>query len=665
MAFDRPKKPGKRNQSKNNPNPATQRSNSNNKPNNNNQRNHNAENLPPIWLKHPLEPNSTPSPDANAGFVEYLRWMRTYHDYENSEYNYEDYKDIAKLQILQLAEENADYSKRLKELNKRTELIAGENNYFEVTCPWRIRVGGQRGPESILLPAFDALGIPCILSSTLRGVAKNQAIQQFIAEGKTPQQAKTEAMKYFGGLDTDNKEDSMGKVIFLDAYPKPTNKSGGLSVDIVNNIWSWDNNNLNYKSNPQTFLSLKQSTFVIGIRPTSSCSDEILGKVKKWLIAGLESGIGSQVNTGYGRLVSQNSTEHQHFLEVKFTIQGQLIHGTQKFVQLHQPYKTDRNNNLKPNTSSDAEVRPIAFKSMLRYWFRTLALGVLPISSTKGTENFLNKFIKGENNTPPAEVKALEAILFGSITPQARGWVQFQVTDGKLVQAEAKNETDNPGEQSGTLVLNYSSEAPQERLDAINKLFTNLTWMMFHLGGVGQGARRPCYSRQGRERKAKPPKWRGSLLMPESDDTFWELPATVAAFKRLFRQRLQAFYTALQELTGSNINYQRPRTVDLKEAIDRKARIIVCTGEKDFNKPYALKVLHSQEFKINRNNQTVYDEILCGKSEKPSPVIIADLEDYQVVTVFGANQNKRQQYVKKLRSDTSREKYAQIFPFES
>ena len=214
--------------------------------------------------------------------------------------------------------------------------------------------------------------------------------------------------------------------MFLDAYPKPVsvNKSGSLSVDIANNIWSWKNNNLNYKPNPQTFLSLKQSTFVIGIRPTSSCSSEILEKVKEWFIAGLQSGIGSQVNTGYGRLVSHNSTEYQYFFQVPFTIQGQLIHGKQKFVNLPQPYKRDKNNNLKPNTS-----------------------------------------------------------------------------------------------------------APQERLNAINKSFTNLTWMMFHLGGVGQGARRPCYSRQGRYPKANTPKWRGStLLMPKSNDNFWKLPETVTEF---------------------------------------------------------------------------------------------------------------------------------------
>ncbi|MGF1673901.1 MAG: hypothetical protein ACFCUV_09480 [Rivularia sp. (in: cyanobacteria)] len=63
--------------------------------------------------------------------------------------------------------------------------------------------------------------------------------------------------------------------------------------------------------------------------------------------------------------------------------------------------------------------------------------------------------------------------------------------------------------------------------------------------------------------------------MPKSNDNFWKLPETVTEFKRLFRKRLQAFYTALQELTGNTINHEKPRDVDLKEAVDRNCQIIM------------------------------------------------------------------------------------------
>jgi CRISPR-associated protein Cmr6 len=126
---------------------------------NNNDRN--GGNQPPIpspWLN----PENEPKPHPEASFVEYLRWMRV--TSENDVI-----KNSTKVQILQTASEKANYSTRLEELTRRTKLIA--KNSFSVQCPWRIRVGGHRGPESILLPAFDALGIPYIPSSTLRGVA--------------------------------------------------------------------------------------------------------------------------------------------------------------------------------------------------------------------------------------------------------------------------------------------------------------------------------------------------------------------------------------------------------------------------------------------------------------------------------------------------------------
>lgn len=245
-------------------------------------------NPPSPWLDHPLHQNgNSPNLDPTASFVEYLRWMRS----PNS-----DCKDLTKVQILQMAQERANYRDRLIQLTSRTKQIAGEGNFFQVKCSWRIRVGGHRGPESILLPAFDALGMPYIPSSTLRGVARTQAIFQFMqTEGMNRKQAEEAVAPYFGSLNA-KASDRASKIIFLDAYPLPTpkDKSGGLSVDIANNIWSWEkDNSLKYSPNPNAFLSLKESTFLIGIRPAVNCHDDILKQVQQWLIKGLQDGIGS------------------------------------------------------------------------------------------------------------------------------------------------------------------------------------------------------------------------------------------------------------------------------------------------------------------------------------------------------------------------------------
>lgn len=594
------------------------------------------DNEPSPWLK---PQTSIDSIDTNASFVEYLRWMRS-PDLPQ--------KDPTKVQILQMAEERSGDRDRLKQLNRRTERIAGKANTFQVKCPWRIRVGGHRGPESILLPTFDALGTPFIPSSTLRGVARTQAIRETMKrENLTWSQAEQRIARYFGALDAPQ-GDRAGKVVFLDAYPLPG--QAGLAVDMANNIWSWNDSTLDYNPKPNPFLSLQQPTFLIGLRLASTCHDpQVLERVKQWLIAGLQQGIGSQVNAGYGELAitGAKSTDSPLF-QVAFALKGQLIHGRQKFTQWRW---NDKRNEWQMRGQPDPEVRPVAFKSMLRYWLRTFALGVLS----------------------PSEVQQLEAQLFGNITPARHGWLRVKISRGNLVQPEPrpndKGKNDRCGEQEGTLALTRSSEAPDDSHAVLKQLCQSLTWMMFHLGGIGQGARRPCYSRKSRERA---PWYRGSTLIPDSEDDLWELPPSVNGFRKKFQQQLHLFYQAIAQLgSAPNINSNQPNQVgevrrkQWTEAVDRNCQIVVCSGEEEFNKPYALAVLHDPELKVqNRRGQEEYDGNLCGQVRggvKPSPVWIANFGDYQVVTVFGANVNPRKKYLRLLREDA--EDFARIFPF--
>ncbi|MFT0819432.1 RAMP superfamily CRISPR-associated protein [Synechococcus sp. W60.3] len=487
---------------------------------------------PSPWLGHPLDP--TPNPDPTAGFVEYLRWMRAPLDA---------FKDGTKAELAHQVETRINFGARLKVLNERTQRIA--SNTFQVTCPWRIRVGGAKGPESMLLPAFDHLGIPYIPSSTLRGVARSQAIRELMRERNLSwEEADKAVAPWFGHLQA-GEQDSAGKVIFLDAYPVPTrpqrwedpdnSKTGGLAVDIANNIWKWNGKNLDYSPNPNLFFSLKQATFLIGLRKGPGCTDQILAQVKEWLIQGLEQGVGSQVNTGYGRLIPLGKSLDKmpgEFLRLPFELEGQLIHGRQ--VANWNPGRNRYDNR------PIAEVRPVAFKNMLRYWFRTFALGVLPV----------------------VQVQKWEGQLFGSITPeQKHGWIHVDLLNGKVSRPGPNQRREAAGQQEGILVLSFSSEcqnyASQAEQEAVKRLFTNLTWMMFHLGGVGQGARRPCYSRQNRDR---PPWWRGSTLIPKSEDPFWRRPGSVVEFQKLFQKRLGSFFEALKTLTQQAINLNSPQS---------------------------------------------------------------------------------------------------------
>lgn len=656
MVFERPKRTNQPNSSGSQANP-TQRPN---QPNQNRPRPQPGGGgpRPPRPGGGPQNPGGnnppTPSPwlleimpqiDPQASFVEYLRWMRSLSENKTQDAN-------TKVQLLQLAEEGANYFDRLKTLTDRTRKIAGTQGLvFQAKCAWRIRVGGHRGPESILLPAFDALGIPYIPSSTLRGVARTQAMREKMAQGMTWAEADKAVAPWFGHLEA-NQPNQAGKIVFLDAYPLPqsSGKSGGLTVDMANNIWKWEGENLpGYAPNPNSFFSLQEPTLLIGLRPGIGCTPEVLNQVKQWLVKGLQLGMGSQVNTGYGSLlVAGEKPSQTPFFQVEFNLEGQLIHGRQKFTQWQwNPNRNEWQMRGKP----DAEVRPVAFKSMLRYWFRAFALGVLPSQ----------------------DVKNLESKLFGAIDPQTRGWVIFQIHNGKLVQKEARptaqGKDDPCGEQSGELQLFLSSEAPSPQQKAIQKLMQSLVWLMFHLGGIGQGARRPCYSRKTRDRA---PWWRGSSLFPDSEADFWELPDSVTEFQQLFCRRLGDFHGALEQLSQQPLTPHTPRPAGQAsrqhwvEAIDAHCRIVVCGGATRYGKPYALSVLHSDALKYNGN----YDGNLCGSvlgaKVKPSPVWIADLGDYQVVTVFGFTNdptNPRDRFLQKLQADTDRNNYAQIWPW--
>ncbi len=280
---------------------------------------------------------------------------------------------------------------------------------------------------------------------------------------------------------------------------------------------------------------------------------------------------------------------------------------------------------------------------MLRYWFRTFALGVLS----------------------PQKVQEWEAKLFGAIKPtRAIGWLKVEVLKGKTVRREPAKNNENCGLQEGVLVLALSAETSyhKEQQDTIKSMAENLVWLMFNLGGIGQGARRPCYSRQNRQYR---PWYRGSTFIIDSQDDFWEQPEDLSSFGRLFQKRLVNFYKYLAKLTETAIDYKHPKTVgsvntgQWNEAVDANCRIVLCKGKPNQNKVYALEVLHSQQFKINNN----YDGNLCGKvahGVKPSPVWITDLEDYQVVTIFGATANPRQDYLKVLKQKGNCQ---QIFPF--
>lgn len=636
---NRPQRPSPpQNKAFNKPQPRRNQGGGNHRPNDNNNNP-----MPNPWLLA-----EKPPIDNSAGFTEYLRWMREADS---------PYKDGTKVEILQKIQDNCQhYSNRLAILNQRTSHMA--EIVFEAQSTWRIRVGGHRGVENILLPAFDALGMPYIPSSSLRGVARNYAIREIMKnEGLAWQEAEKKIAPYFGSINTDNKANQMGKIVFFNAYPK----EGCLEMDMANNIWNWDVNNLKYSPNPNPFLSLKDANFVIGLRLATNCQDKtILEQVKGWLIKGLSEGVGAQINSGYGQL-KESKTKIEFadkFFIMDFLLKGQLIHGSQQIHNINQPFKKERNGSFKLtrngeyqyDTYADEEVRPTAFKSMLRYWFRAFALGVLPINI----------------------VQEWEGKLFGLIQPKHTAWVKFNLIKGRIVESDH----DECDQQKGSLILSYSSFIVEDKKTIVADLFNNLIWLTFRLGGVGQGARRSYYERNNN------PYYRGSKIYPKNpdDDKFWTLSKNGNSLCTKFQKKIKSFYQALEKLTSKtqliNNIHQFSEVTEHKwsEVVDSNCKIILLSGTNNGNKSFALNLLH-QEFHKLEKDKYADAKSLCGGTKKeknfygknqdrdviPSPIWTSDLKLFEVVTVFGATQNPRQRFLQILKDNATQ--YHQIFPF--
>ncbi len=585
------------------------------------------------WLNHPL--NRSPNPTENASFVEYLRWMRIRRENPNNNSQIGLVNNGEVLELLDKLLNNSDCSKRLKQLTQRTQKLA--TAYFEAKATWRIRVGGMKGPESMLLPAFDALGMPYIPSTTLKGVAREMAERDLkanpdkIREIFGELEPNTCIRQIFGDLEPTA---CMGQVVFLDAYPLPfaenegDDEIEGLVPDMANSIWTWDKNHTpQYKTNPNVFLSLRKPTFIIGLRIADARNIGLLNLVQKWLIKGLAQGIGSRVNSGYGVLETQQKQPEKvkAILEVKFQLRGQLIHGRQDFNAWQ---KKRDGSEWKPPGIAVPEVRPPAFRSMLRYWFRTLALGVLEAEI----------------------VRDRELTIFGGIEPQARmGMFQLEIPDGKVVRDNAENKQENFGFAGGTLILRQSQlmkQLPQERRTALKNLLGSLTWLMFYLGGVGQGARRPCYSRQDRN---SAPWWRGSSVKLLGEEKYWVCPPTLEILQKVFRIRLDTFYTNLSLFTELSCDSENPKIATdsgkWAEAVDRNCRIVCIQGDTQSEKPPALALLHREATRQGNG----YDRQLCGSMNERSPIWVARVGNrFNVVTIFGVNNPLRQRYFQLL-----------------
>lgn len=266
---------------------------------------------------------------------------------------YPDKQQVKALQAAAKAETtcNSIYT----ELTQRTKLLADE--HFQAEFTWRLRVGGMRGFDDLLLPVFHPVyGVPYVPSSSLKG-----ALRAWMRKNHS-----REVNRLLGSLDY-----GIGCVQILDAFPvKPC-----LSVDMANPQWHWREDLVKYDPQPHALLSMEEPELLIGLTRTSRGNLEDVQTVRKWLEQALGEGIGSRVSAGYGR--TQVDANLPHSSSHNFQLWTQGMYGASK---------------------QNPEFRPTALRGILRYWFRAIALGLYS----------------------PPDCKTFENEVFGTIEPSAK-----------------------------------------------------------------------------------------------------------------------------------------------------------------------------------------------------------------------------------------------------
>ncbi|MGB3296627.1 MAG: RAMP superfamily CRISPR-associated protein, partial [Phormidesmis sp.] len=257
-------------------------------------------------------------------------------------------------------EEKSSCDSLYKALTARTESLADKT--VSATFPWRLKVGGLRGFQELLLPAFHPVyGIPYVPSSSLKGMLKGWAKKALPEESE-------KIREIFGYLE--GEESATARVQILDAFPtKPC-----LSTDIANPQWHWDSNQqVKYKPEPHPMLSMRDVTLVIGLKRTSLGRAEDVITACTWLEkALLTEGLGGRVSAGYGRAQKVNKK--------------QRTASSPRYVASTHPFEL-WSEGMYGISTKDPEFRTVSVRGILRYWFRAFALGLYSPQACQALEN--------------------------------------------------------------------------------------------------------------------------------------------------------------------------------------------------------------------------------------------------------------------------------------
>ncbi|CAD5988630.1 Cmr6 family CRISPR-associated RAMP protein (plasmid) [Planktothrix tepida] len=472
-------------------------------------------------------------------------------------------------------------------LTQKTRSLADE--IIEARFSWRLRVGGMRGFQELLLPVLHPVyGIPYIPSSSLKGAVKAWARKEI--------QDQNLINRLLGQLDQ-----GVGCVQILDAFPtKPC-----LSLDITNPQWEWqEDNRIKYKTVPHTLLSMAEPTLIIGLtythRGQQQHQSEDLKTVKTWMENALAVGIGSRVSAGYGRTQIQSRFSYSSSHPFQLWTQG--IFGAD-------PKKA-------------GEFRPVALRGVLRYWFRAIALGLYD----------------------PVTCRTLENQLFGKLSQEGTFSLGVNLTQ----------EQDYPPYfYAGDILL-------ESRYEHHLLLMEKLLFLTSHIAGIGRGSRRPLHRNNGRMRGCH---W-------ELND--YKLPSNLESWQS-FLQEVQNTFLEVQQAGTPEAGDPGNWNKRYQDVLNHQAVIYLVPSPNQIHPDQvknwssqgatppvlgtALNLLYSNDRFKGKTNKNPGNVLVGGTLGIPSFVIIQSNfpklgKPYQTVTVFGANNSDRQEFIRNLPSNS-------------
>lgn len=514
-------------------------------------------------------------------------------------------------------------------MEKRTKMLAGgKENCFLLSCNWRLRVGGIRGYRELLLPAFHPVfGIPYIPASSLKGAAKAWGMKH-----DDPEKVK----ELLGTVDDDMAKTRAAKVSFLDAYPiKPC-----LSLDVATPQWHWkdEKSGVTYSPEPHLFLSLYQPELCIGISSSQLATDHPDFKlVTKWLKNALAQGIGSRVSSAYGKFIYPSNNRQQQ-LKFEFTLLTEGMRGGNP-------------------RQKGTEFRPTAVRGVMRYWFRALSLGMYE----------------------PSTCKLLEEQIFGTLSQP--GLLGISPRVNPVVDSETRGL--KPIRFTGSIELecqnpNYSASKSEK----IRKFAGYLLLLASSLGGLGRGSRRPLHFLEANGTKML----RGCHWEVDSRSLSLEYPLIcgVENWRKFFTLIKDSLTIVVKEIKSeiiknAKLNNQLTPNFAIEsrdyaphlngkrrqDVLDRNVAIYLIPCP-DLIKPQVdidwetegigeqirgkglVKLYSKDKFKGGALGVDV-----GGKFKTPSYVWIKSMFPYeekpfQVITIFGANNQKRKEFAKYL-----------------